>query len=49
MDFAAKYGELEIVEFLHNNRTEGYTANAIESAYWRDHFEVVEFLKSVQK
>lgn len=32
MDYAAMYGHLEIVKWLHENRTEGCTTNAMDSA-----------------
>jgi len=44
MDDAASFGHLEVVKFLHENRTEGCTKNAIIWAASRGHLEVVKFL-----
>jgi Ankyrin repeats (3 copies) len=44
MDYAAELGHLEIVKFLHNNRTEGCTIDAMESAADEGHLDIVKFL-----
>ena len=44
MDWAAKYGHLEIVKWLHVNRTEGCTKNAMDLAAENGHLEVVKWL-----
>jgi len=44
MDWAARFGYLEIVKFLHENRTEGCTVDAMDYAAQHGHFEVVKFL-----
>ncbi|MHB1953345.1 MAG: ankyrin repeat domain-containing protein [Sulfobacillus sp.] len=44
MDCAAANGHLPIVTFLHQNRTEGCTKNAIDRAAENGHLPVVTFL-----
>src|SRR3546814_7943009 len=44
MDYAAKNGHLEIVEFLHEHRTEGCTAQAMNYAAKAGHLAIVEWL-----
>eukprot|EP00122_Pirum_gemmata_P021472 Pgem_evm1s20004 len=44
MDFAAENGHLDVVKFLHRNRTEGCTKNAMTKAVKNGHLEVVKFL-----
>ncbi|KAH6592744.1 hypothetical protein BASA61_004454 [Batrachochytrium salamandrivorans] len=41
---AAKNGHLDIVKFLHANRTEGCTSKAMDCAARHGHLEVVQFL-----
>ena len=45
IDSAAQNGHLEIVKWLHNNRKEGYTVNAIDLVAQHDHSEVVKWLR----
>ena len=44
MKFAAENGHLEIVKFLHKNRTEGCTKSAMDRAAMNGHLEIVKFL-----
>lgn len=44
MDLAAKRGHLDIVEWLHNNRTEGCTTYAVDLAAMNGHTRVVKWL-----
>jgi len=44
MDFAAKNGHLEVIKFLHENRTEGCSQRAIDLAAQYGHFKVVKWL-----
>ncbi|KDO28659.1 hypothetical protein SPRG_06514 [Saprolegnia parasitica CBS 223.65] len=44
MDYAAANGHLEVVQFLHFNRTEGCTTYALDRAIYNGHFDVVCFL-----
>ncbi|TYZ52210.1 hypothetical protein PybrP1_008278 [[Pythium] brassicae (nom. inval.)] len=44
MDAAAANGSLEVVEFLHEKRSEGCTADALDSAAANGHLDVVRFL-----
>ena len=44
MDYASRFGHLEIVKFLHENRQEGYTENAMDFASENGHLEIVKFL-----
>ncbi|MHB1952776.1 MAG: ankyrin repeat domain-containing protein, partial [Sulfobacillus sp.] len=44
MDYAAAYGHLPIVEFLHQNRTEGCTKDAMDRAAANGHLPIVKFL-----
>ncbi|EGG22237.1 hypothetical protein DFA_04355 [Cavenderia fasciculata] len=44
MDNAASAGLLDVVEFLHFNRSEGATTEAIDQAAWFGHLEIVKFL-----
>eukprot|EP01133_Synstelium_polycarpum_P017751 gene17751-21171_t len=44
MDNAAKNGSLEIVKYLHDNRSEGCTVNAIDGAAKMGHLDVVIYL-----
>ncbi|KDO28563.1 hypothetical protein SPRG_06421 [Saprolegnia parasitica CBS 223.65] len=44
MDDAATNGHLEVVTFLHWNRTEGGTAFALDGAAANGHLDVIEFL-----
>lgn len=40
MDEAAKYGFLEVVQWLHENRIEGCTGGAMDMASRHGHLEV---------
>ena len=44
MDVAASSGNLELVKFLHENRTEGCTVNAMNGAARNGHLDIVEWL-----
>jgi ankyrin repeat protein len=44
IDLAARNGHIEVVKFLHYNRTEGGTAHAIDYASKRGHYKIVQFL-----
>lgn len=44
MDFAASAGNLEIVQYLHHNRSEGCTVDAMDSAATEDNLETVQWL-----
>jgi hypothetical protein len=44
MNWAAARGHLEVVQFLHVNRTEGCTTDAISLAAQNGHLDVVHFL-----
>ncbi|KAE9047005.1 hypothetical protein PR003_g1321 [Phytophthora rubi] len=44
MDFAARDGNLEIVQWLHHNRSEGCTKGAMDSAAGEGHLETVQWL-----
>lgn len=49
MDFAATYGYLDVVKWLHENRTEGCTQYAMNMACQNGHFEVVKWLHKNQQ
>ncbi|AVK76109.1 Ankyrin repeat protein [Pandoravirus kuranda] len=44
MDYAAASGHLPVVEFLHNNRTEGCTKEALHESAMNGHLDIVKFL-----
>ncbi|KDO28615.1 hypothetical protein SPRG_06471 [Saprolegnia parasitica CBS 223.65] len=44
MDDAASNGHLEVVRFLHFNRTEGCTVDALDGAILNGHLDVIRFL-----
>jgi hypothetical protein len=44
MNWAAAYGRLDIVEWLHENRTEGCTKSALNRAVKFGHTDVIEWL-----
>lgn len=44
MDLAAKNGHLEVVKWLHENRTEGCSIDALERAAENGHLEIVKWL-----
>jgi hypothetical protein len=48
MDFAAGNGYLEIVEWLHKNRKEGCTTDAMDFAAKYGKFEIVEYLRMLE-
>ena len=41
MNLAANSGHLEVVQWLHDNRSEGCTTDAMDRAAGKGHFEVV--------
>mmetsp|Transcript_34557 Transcript_34557/g.45682 ORF Transcript_34557/g.45682 Transcript_34557/m.45682 type:complete len:175 (-) Transcript_34557:152-676(-) len=45
MDKAAKQGHLQVVEWLHNNRTEGCSTGAMDWAASNGHLHMVEWLQ----
>ncbi len=47
MNLAAYYGHLEIVKWLHYNRTEGCTTFAMDWAAANGRLEIIEFLKNI--
>jgi hypothetical protein len=52
MNFAAKNGHLEVVEWLNNNIKEGCKTCATNSMYLaadNGHLEIVEYLKKVEE
>jgi hypothetical protein len=44
MDSACSYGHLDVVKWLHNNRTEGCTTRAMDWACEDGHLDVVKWL-----
>ena len=44
MDYAARYGHLDIVKWLHENRTEGCTTHAMNGTVRYGHLEIVKWL-----
>lgn len=44
MYLAAMNGHLEVVQWLHENRTEGCDRDTILEAAAKDHFQVIQFL-----
>jgi len=44
MNWSAEYGHIDVVVWLHRNRTEGCTSNAIDYAAANGHLNVVQFL-----
>ncbi|EFA75794.1 hypothetical protein PPL_10849 [Heterostelium album PN500] len=44
MDYAAIEGQMAIVRYLHENRTEGCSSNALEFAIGKGYLDVVQFL-----
>jgi len=44
LDWVASYGHLEIVKWLHENRTEGCTTYAMDWAAYNGHLETVKWL-----
>ncbi|EGG22821.1 hypothetical protein DFA_04951 [Cavenderia fasciculata] len=44
MNFASTHGYLDVLQFLHENRTEGCLTLAMDEAAKNGHFEVVKFL-----
>jgi ankyrin repeat protein len=49
MDTAAAYGYIDVVQFLHENRNEGCTIDAIDNAAKNGHLEVVQYLYKNRK
>ncbi|GAM17792.1 hypothetical protein SAMD00019534_009670 [Acytostelium subglobosum LB1] len=49
MDIAAAHNRLNVVQYLHANRTEGCTTAAIDTASSNGHLEVVRFLNTYRK
>jgi hypothetical protein len=48
MDWAARRGHLEVVKWLHFNRTEGCTPRALNAAAAGGHVEVIKWLHENQ-
>jgi hypothetical protein len=46
MDFAARYGHFEVIEWLYKNRGEGFTSKAIDLAAENGELEIVEWLRN---
>jgi hypothetical protein len=46
MDYAAREGHLEVVQWLQANRSEGCTTDAMDFAVDREHFELLLFLRA---
>ncbi|KAI8924601.1 hypothetical protein BC831DRAFT_464798, partial [Entophlyctis helioformis] len=44
MDLAASHGRLHVIQWLHANRTEGCTTQAMDNAAVCGHLEVVQWL-----
>jgi ankyrin repeat protein len=44
MNATARYGRLEVVKFLHENRSEGCTVTAIDFAAKNGHLDIVKFV-----
>ena len=49
MNGAAGNGHLEIVVWLHNNRTEGCTKHAMDMAALNGHLEIVKWFQKNKK
>lgn len=45
MNLAAAKGHLDVIQWLHENRTEGCTRRAMEDAAYHGHVEVVQYLR----
>jgi hypothetical protein len=45
MDWAAMNGHLDVVQWIHANRTEGCTANAMDWAVKYGHIHIIEWLR----
>ena len=43
-NWACEHGYLDVVKFLHENRTEGCTTDAMDSASENGHLDIVKFL-----
>jgi hypothetical protein len=46
MDFAARDGHLEVIKWLHTNRSEGCTIYAIKYAVKNGHLDIINWLNS---
>lgn len=46
IDVAAKYGRKELVEYLYDNRNDGFTLDAIVNAARNGHMDIVTYLQS---
>ncbi|KYR02276.1 hypothetical protein DLAC_01108 [Tieghemostelium lacteum] len=44
MDLSSRFGDMDILQFLHQNRKEGASTNAMDLAASHGHLEVIEFL-----
>jgi ankyrin repeat protein len=49
MNWASGHGHLEIVKWLHENRSEGCTTNAMNSAAKNGHLEIVSFYMKIDQ
>lgn len=49
MDLASSLGHLHLVQWLHENRSEGCTTNAMDCAAYNGHLDVIKFLHSHRK
>ena len=49
MDWAAFYGHLDVIKWLHENRKEGCTTDAMDFAAGNGHLEVVKWLHENRK
>lgn len=46
MDNAARNGHMDVVQWLYNNRHEGFSWNAVFAAYRNGHYDIVRWLLS---
>lgn len=49
MELAAEEGHLDVVKWLHNNRNEGCTSNAIDYASKYGYISIVNFYVTIEK
>ena len=48
MNYSAQNGHLEVVKWLHENRSEGRAEDAMSGAAKKGHLEVVKYLKLIK-